>query len=165
MENEDFLIDPTETVTRIKSIESKIQEESQLAKLELLRLTRSRMRKAEALDDIIDTSLEILKTRLNPEDPNELSEVSTGSLTFIVKEFSKVNSDLLAGILGATKSAKSIGDDAPKNPEFVPPPEKKEQISKEEFNSIKNVVNFLQKVQSTGEFPEIGDQNDPPPAA
>lgn len=143
-------------------ISSLIEKESELAKLELLRLTRTRMQKSQLLDDVQEKALSILFERLNPENPEDINNISTNTLIYIVKEFSKSQSELLAGILGATKQSKQVGlDEKPVSSNDKVIPIEREEISKKEYNASKNILNFLEKVKDLekSEFPEMREEN------
>jgi len=134
-----------------------IVKEKQLANLELIRLTRAKMKKAETTQSLITRASEILSSRLNPDPDNEqnLNDISTGTLILLIKELSKVDSDLLGSILQASKGTPSapIGERG----EVEPKPKEKEikNISSEHFNKAKNVIDFINKIETSGEFPEV----------
>lgn len=127
-------------------------------KHDLLKFTKSLIRKAEAKNQLKDRVTEILINRLTDED--QLENIGTQTLFRALEILNKGDNEFIGSILASLKSSSSLslnldlsGDKPIQPKEININPEK--EISKEDFQAVKNVLAFIDKAKQSGEFPEL----------
>lgn len=127
-------------------------------KHDLLKFTKSLIRKAEAKNQLKDRVTEILINRLTDED--QLENIGTQTLFRALEILNKGDNEFIGSILASLKSSSSLslnldlsGDKPAQPKEININPEK--EISKEDFQAVKNVLAFIDKAKQSGEFPEL----------
>lgn len=132
-------------------------------KHDLLKFTKSLIRKAEAKNQLKDRVTEILMNRLTDED--QLENIGTQTLFRALEILNKGDNEFVGSILASLKSSSSLslnldlsGDgkvDKMKEVNSLPP---QKDISNEDFKAVRNVLMFLNKAKESGEFPELTDE-------
>lgn len=152
-ENVDEFFENLELSNRGEFIQKQLSEKNDLLKMELLNFTRSLIKKAEAKNSLKDRVVEILEERLNNED--EFRDIPTSVLANLFEKLAKTENDFVANILQASKNSTmaAININMPgaggkaKEEGYVEQKPKELDISKTEYDSIKNVLNFINKVK------------------
>lgn len=163
---EDFFngVDSQEQVEK-QIIDNKAQQMLVLqdqVKHDLLKFTKSLIRKAEAKNQLKDRVTEILMNRLTDED--QLENIGTQTLFRALEILNKGDNEFVGSILASLKSSTSLnlnldltGEGKPSAKE-INPMKQEQEINKEDFQAVKNVLNFLNKAKQSGEFSELRDE-------
>lgn len=156
-------IDIEESQARIRN---NLINSNEIAKLELLNFTRNLIKKAEAKNELKDRVVQILMERLS--DPDQVADIPIGVLSNLYEKLSRNDNDFIGHILnGMRSSAASVNVNVGNNSNTSNPvneikeinPNKNviEAINKEDYQSIRNVLNFVNKIKGSGEFPEVNE--------
>lgn len=169
-ENLDKFFGNIENESDQKQLNSKLNHANDLLRLELLNFTKNLIKKAESKNNLKDRVVEILEERLSNED--EVRDIPTSVLSKLLSDLAKTENDFTGNILNALKTSNMAAininlnkDGNPTAGETTVNPEKDLQIDKEYYNSVKNVLHFLEKVKQeknleiTGEAYEEKDNN------
>ena len=168
MENENFIDDlfnqiDTQEESQKQIVENKSQQMLILqdqVKHDLLKFTRSLIRKAEAKNQLKDRVAEILMNRLTDED--QLENIGTQTLFRALEILNKGDNEFVGSILASLKSSASLnlnldlgGGEGKNPPREINPSRPDQEINKDDFQAVKNVLNFLNKAKQSGEFSEL----------
>ena len=156
-------IDIEESQARISK---ELINSNELAKLELLSFTRNLIKKAEAKNELKDRVVQILMDRLS--DPDQVADIPIGVLSNLYEKLSRNDNDFIGHILNGMRSSASNVNVNVANGSMTPREEMKEvnpikqnlvdSINKEDYQSIRNVLSFVNKIKESGEFPEIENE-------
>lgn len=135
-------------MNNVNELQNRIMIESILAKLELIQMTRDRMKKIQKLNDIIDKSYDVLIRRLEEEMQSDFQNINTNLLVSIIDKFNVIQNSLISGILSATKSqsGKSNNDVVESYNSLYEAQEI--MLDKKEYNLVNKLVEFVNKVRS-----------------
>jgi hypothetical protein len=162
MENEnkqglDKFFGDIEEKSNQKELNVKLNQANDLLRLELLNFTKGLIRKAESKNNLKDRVVEILEERLNNEE--EVRDIPTSVLSKLLSDLAKTENDFTGNILNAMKTSTMAAininlnkDGTPSNGGEVINPSGEPEIDKEHYNSIKNVLSFLNKVKDNTEI-------------
>jgi hypothetical protein len=156
-------IDIEESQARISK---ELINSNELAKLELLSFTRNLIKKAEAKNELKDRVVQILMDRLS--DPDQVADIPIGVLSNLYEKLSRNDNDFIGHILNGMRSSASNVNVNVANGSMTPREEGMKEvnpikqnlvdsINKEDYQSIRNVLSFVNKIKESGEFPEIED--------
>lgn len=146
------------------NIRNTLISSNEIAKLELLNFTRNLIKKAEAKNELKDRVVQILMERLN--DPDQVADIPIGVLSNLYEKLSRNDNDFIGHILnGMRTSSASVNvnvGNSNTNPinelkEVNPNKNAIEGINKDDYQSIKNVLNFVNKIKNSSEFPEVNE--------
>jgi len=167
MENENFIDDlfnqiDTQEESQNQIVENKSKQMLILqdqVKHDLLKFTRSLIRKAEAKNQLKDRVAEILMNRLTDED--QLENIGTQTLFRALEILNKGDNEFVGSILASLKSSASLNlnldlsGEGKTSPREINPSRPDQEINKDDFQAVKNVLNFLNKAKQSGEFSEL----------
>lgn len=131
-------------------------------KHDLLKFTKSLIRKAEAKNQLKDRVSEILMNRLTDED--QLENIGTQTLFRALEILNKGDNEFIGSILASLKSSTSLSlnldltGEGKQSPKEINSMKQDQDINKEDFQAVKNVLNFLNKAKQSGEFSELRDE-------
>lgn len=142
-------------------ISNTLANTTELAKLELLSFTRNLIKKAEAKNELKDRVVQILMDRLS--DPDQVNDIPIGVLSNLYEKLSRNDNDFIGHILNGMRSSASnnvqvnLGDTQPKHEKELNPIKQNlnDAINKEDYQSIRNVLSFVNKIKGSGEFSEL----------
>ena len=166
-ENLDKFFGDIEKKSDQKELNIKLNQANDLLRLELLTFTKGLIRKAESRNTLKDRVVEILEERLSNED--EVRDIPTAVLSKLLSDLAKTENDFTGNILNAMKTSTMAAininlnkDGSPtSNPSELSNPSGEPEIEKDHYNSIKNVLSFLNKVKSEKEIiGEAYEKND-----
>jgi hypothetical protein len=157
-------IDIEESQARISK---ELINSNELAKLELLSFTRNLIKKAEAKNELKDRVVQILMDRLS--DPDQVADIPIGVLSNLYEKLSRNDNDFIGHILNGMRSSASNVNVNVANGSMTPREEGMKEvnpikqnlvdsINKEDYQSIRNVLSFVNKIKESGEFPEIENE-------
>jgi hypothetical protein len=148
-------------------ISNTLANHNELAKLELLSFTRNLIKKAEAKNELKDRVVQILMDRLS--DPDQVNDIPIGVLSNLYEKLSRNDNDFIGHILNGMRSSASNVNVNVANGSMTPREEGMKEvnpikqnlvdsINKEDYQSIRNVLSFVNKIKESGEFPEIENE-------
>jgi hypothetical protein len=145
------------------NVRNTLANHNELAKLELLNFTRNLIKKAEAKNELKDRVVQILMDRLS--DPDQVADIPIGVLSNLYEKLSRNDNDFIGHILNGMRSSASnnvqvnLGDTQKHEKELNPQKENiVNSINKEDYQSIRNVLTFVNKIKNSGEFSELEDE-------
>lgn len=160
-ENLDKFFGDIEKKSDQKELNVKLNQANDLLRLELLTFTKGLIKKAESRNTLKDRVVEILEERLNNDD--EVRDIPTAVLSRLLSDLAKTENDFTGNILNAMKTSTmaaininlnkdgnpSAGSQDPSSGSGEP------EINKDDYNSIKNVLSFLNKVKDNKDSKDI----------
>lgn len=165
MDNDiDNFLDTIDKEESQAKISNTLANHNELAKLELLSFTRNLIKKAEAKNELKDRVVQILMDRLS--DPEQVNDIPIGVLSNLYEKLSRNDNDFIGHILNGMRSSASnnvqvnLGDTQNKREKELNPVKENvvDSINKEDYQSIRNVLSFVNKIKNSGEFSELEDE-------
>ena len=162
--NIDNFLDTIDKEESQAKISNTLANHNELAKLELLSFTRNLIKKAEAKNELKDRVVQILMDRLS--DPDQVNDIPIGILSNLYEKLSRNDNDFIGHILNGMRSSASnnvqvnLGDTQNKREKELNPIKENavDSINKEDYQSIRNVLGFVNKIKNSGEFSELEDE-------